>query len=106
MKRSVTIIRPGPVDAFGDHTAPSTEMSDTCLWVIGIVSSDDDQNGKQNRVSSRVTCYPLGETIVRAGDLVRVNGFTWQVDGNPARCESPFTGRFPGYEVNLKAYEG
>lgn len=106
MKRPVTIVRPSPQDRFGDPTGPDAEFRDTCLWVIGLPSSSDDTDGQHNRVASRVTAYPLGETRVRAEDRVKVDGVTWLVDGQPARAESPFTGRLAGYQVSLKRFEG
>lgn len=120
MRRPVTIIRPSVKDRFGDardrfgdpvsdvstDDVAGDEFPDTCYWVIGLPSSDDDANGRQNRVSSSVTAYPMGETRVQAADFVRVNGVVWQVDGDPARAESPFTGRLAGHQVSLKRVRG
>lgn len=108
MRRPITIIRPAEKDRFGDpvEDGESEQFSDTCLWVIGLPSSSDDQDGRQNRVSSRVTAYPMGETRVRAGDRVQVDGVVWQVDGDPARAESPWTGRLAGHQVSLERWRG
>lgn len=106
MRRSVTIVRPGSKDRFGDQTSAGTEFTDSCLWVVGIPSSNDGSDGQRNDVSTRVTAYPLGETQVRAGDQVRISGRLYQVDGHPSRAESPFSGRLAGYVVDLKLFEG
>lgn len=106
MKRPVVIVRRGAKDRFGDSTSQDQEFRDTCLWVLGLPSSSDDADGQNNRVSTQVTAYPLGETRVRADDLVKVDGRVWQVDGHPARAESPFSGRLAGYQVSLKLFEG
>ncbi|WP_226351479.1 MULTISPECIES: hypothetical protein [unclassified Pseudonocardia] len=98
--------RPGPPDAFGDR-AEAAEFWDTSPWVIGIASSHDDSDGRQNRTSTRIECYvPAQSTEARAGDQVNIDGSWFDVDGVPARAESPFTSRLGGYVVQLKRYEG
>lgn len=106
MKRAVTLMKPPSKDKFGNPVDSGEEFRDTCLWVIGLPSSSDDSDGQGNRVTSTVTAYPLGETRVRADYLVKVDGVVWQVDGEPARAESPFTRRLAGYQVSLKKFEG
>lgn len=45
-------------------------------------------------------------TDVAAVDAVEVDGLRYEVDGEPARWQSPFTGTVPGVQVSLLRVEG
>lgn len=106
MKRNATIIRPSETDRFGDQLEDATEIVEQSTWVISIADGSDSSDGQRNAESRRVNAYVLGTTQALASDLVRIDGFMWQVDGHPVRAESPFTGRLAGYTVSLKQYLG
>lgn len=106
MKRNATLVRPSGTDRFGDAIEDATEIEESATWVISLANASDSSDGQRNSESTFVTAYVLGTTQALASDLVRIDGFLWQVDGHPVRAESPFTGRLAGYTVRLKQYLG
>jgi len=82
----IVIVRPAPVDKFGDPTGdPAVETTSTG-WLVAPGSSTELHDG-QNSVDSDVDLYrigaPGGEDI-RATDQIRVRGVLYEMVGFPA----------------------
>lgn len=68
-------------------------------------SSEPVQDAR-NAVITRPEVYDPSFADVLAGDRLVVRGDTYEVDGNPARWKSPFTGWQPAQVIALKSVEG
>lgn len=112
---SVTVRRrpPGTVDRFGDplpaieHTVEpcalvnkgSTEISNNRMGT-------EMENNRLNVFTSALLLAPAGADFMPGDEVVTPDGRVWQVDGEPLRPNSPFTGWRPGTKVTLRRYTG
>ena len=69
-------------------------------------SSSEPRLQGHDRVIVEPTLYIPFEADVKPRDRVRVEGVTYEVEGQPRRWRSPFTGRTPGAVVTLRLVEG
>jgi hypothetical protein len=81
----IVIVRPAPVDKFGDPTGdPATETTSTG-WLVAPGSSTEVHDGQES-VDSDVDLYRMGafDEDIRATDQIRVRGLLYEVVGPPA----------------------
>lgn len=106
---TITISRPGGTDPFGDPLPGATHPVDGC--VIWQNSSTETMQGRDTIVTSMTVLAPVGSDIL-ATDKVYLPGddtaksARWQVNGDPWRIQSPFTGWQPGSQVELLRVQG
>jgi len=105
--QTVTIV-PGPpgTDAYGDPL-PITRIGGdiTGCAVAPRYSSEPTERGRQGVIVG-LTIYPPAGSDILFTDQVRVRGVLYDIDGDPAEWENPFTGDTPGMEVALKRAVG
>jgi hypothetical protein len=97
------------VDEFGDDTASVVERTVRGAYSPGGVVGGGGRAGAESETTGVVlqpTVYlPADATDLNRLDGVRVDGVTYEVDGQPIRWNNPFTGAKPGIEVRLAARE-
>lgn len=102
---TVTVIRNGGRDRFGDHQ-PVREFTVDGCGVNWNTSTESIYANKavtrSETVTSNVIVYmPVGADV-RSTDRIRLHdGSLWRVNGRPARWKSPFTGGEAGLVVQL-----
>lgn len=84
---SIVIVRPAPLDKFGDPI-PDTEATEVESqgWLVAPGSSSELHDGQQS-VESDMDLYRLGggfDEDVQPTDRVRVRGLLYEVVGEPA----------------------
>lgn len=106
---SLVVYRPGAASWNGDKAPGSTHVTTGCaLWQN---SSDEITQQRDTTITTYTVLAPRGADITTA-DLVWLPGddpakpARWQVNGDPAPFDSPFTGWRPGIEVQLKRVAG
>lgn len=84
---TVTVVRPAPLDKFGDPIAGETDKEfNSDGWLVAPGGSTELRTG-QNSVDSDMALYrtgPPGEEVITPGDRVRVRGLLYEVQGEPA----------------------
>lgn len=106
---TITISRPGGTDWNGDPLPGSTFTIGGCaVWQN---SSTENQQGRDTTVTTMTVLAPADSDLLNT-DLVYLPGddtaksARWQVNGDPWRIHSPFTGWRPGDQVELKRVAG
>jgi hypothetical protein len=107
--QTITVYRPGGMDAFGDPQPGDTHDVGPCaVWQT---ASTEHTDMRDTVVTTRTMLVPNGADIV-ATDRVYLPGddqgkpARWQVSGDPHRWHSPLTGWEPGTEVQLERVTG
>lgn len=78
---TVTVVRPGSRDKFGDETGPAVELAIAgCLFAPGPSAELHDA---ANQVDTDGTVYAPAGSDVRATDRLRIRGVLHQVVGDP-----------------------
>jgi len=100
---------PGGVDQYGDPI-PGTVTTHVLAGVAlaprtGGGFGDVDSRSRAGVVVG-LTMYAAHDADIRPTDRVEIDGELWEVDGEPGRWASPFTGRLHGCQVALKRAEG
>lgn len=106
---TVTILRGGEVDRWGDPVdgpagLPRRVRVRRCVFAPG--TSTEPGVWANSVVTDASLLLPF-RTDLTAGDRVEVDGLegTWNVEGEPARWRSPFTGRRFGVSATLRRVE-
>lgn len=91
-------------DAFGNdvYTESSSDVAQVPVWPRGATELVQGQDTTITGLSALLPEW----TNVAAIDAVIVDGNRYEVDGEPGRFESPFTGLNPGVLVNLSRVAG
>lgn len=82
----ITIVRPAPVDKFGDPTGDPATETVSGGWLVAPGGSTELHDG-QNSVDSDVDLYrlgPPGGEDIQPPYQIRVRGVLYEVVGNPA----------------------
>ena len=97
----------GTEDDYGNTveawSASFTELKG-CAFDPG--SSSEPRLQGHERVIVEPTLYIPSEAVIASRDRVRVDGVLYEVEGQPRRWRSPFTGRTPGAVVTLRLVTG
>lgn len=84
---TVTVVRPAPLDKFGDPVPGETDTEfDSDGWMVAPGGSTELRDG-QNSVDSDMALYrtgPPGSEEILPKDRVRVRGQLYEVQGEPA----------------------
>lgn len=104
---TVTIIRPGSIDRFGDPTAATEIPVAGCkVWPAG----STEVEGQQDTVTYDVSVLMPAGTDVKATDQIRIGdpatGDLFDIVGRPQVFTNVFTGTTPGVLVNLRQVTG
>lgn len=95
---TITIVRPGPPtrDVYGNDVPGLA--AEIMVSGCGIAPQGGSGSGSTEIVQGRdtvivgLTLYAPAGTDIRATDRIRVAGVLYEVDGQPGRFRSPFTG--------------
>lgn len=95
-------------DEWGDESGTTAEETVTGAFspggMIGGGRAGSEADGLG--VVTQPTVYLPGATVdLSFLDAVRVDGITYEIDGQPIPWRNPFTGNRPGVEVRLAARE-
>lgn len=102
---TVVRVRGVALDEYGDPSgSPEEETLDGCI-VAPRTSSDVDDRGRQGVVVGLSLFAPFGTDITHT-DQLRVDGVLYEIDGEPGRWKSPFSGWEAGVEVALRRAAG
>lgn len=101
---TVTVIRQGTVDRYGDRQ-PGAEVEVAGCAVFPRTSTES-LDGRDTVVIG-LTLLPPASADIKATDKVRLpDGATYQVVGEPGPWSSPLTGWAPGLQVALERVTG
>lgn len=96
-------------DEWGDESGTTTEETVTGAFSPGGMIGGGGRSGSEADglgVVTQPTVYLPGATVdLSFLDAVRVEGVTYEIDGQPIPWRNPFTGNRPGVEVRLAARE-
>lgn len=102
--RTVTVSR-YDTDAFGDRVL--TDQFDVPDCAVAPENTEEDNDRAVATVTSGVALYDPHYADFRAADEVDIgDGQDWQVEGDPAPWESPFSMWEPGQVVHLVKRSG
>lgn len=100
--KTVTVT-PQTVTNFGDRTPGTGATVPGCaMWETPGVETP----GAQDTVVYDATLLAPPGTVVNTTDRVTVDGFTYEVTGQPIAWQSMFTGHQPGVEIHLRRVDG
>ena len=91
-------------DAYGNDvfTTTDTTLEKVPVWPAG---ATELVQGQDTTITGLYALLPA-DTNVEAIDYVTVYGDDYEVDGEPGRFASPFTGLNPGVQVHLTRIAG
>lgn len=104
--QSVTWISrtPSGVDDYGNDTYTETETATTAVFAPG--SSTELTDGRDT-VIQQPSLYGVDVDLpVKATDAFLIDADRFQVDGDPQKYRSPFTGWAPGQVIPLRRVVG
>lgn len=101
---TITVVRPGKRDKYGDETPGTEHAIDGCAVYPRTSGESTDQ--RDTVVIGLTLLAPYGVDL-KATDKVRLpDGTTYQVDGEPGPWSSPLTGWQPGVQAALERVTG
>lgn len=107
---TLTVDRPAGTDAYGNPLAGVTHTVDDCVVAPRGSPFEDNADHRDQIIDSLSVYAPSGADIkaqdVAVDPLPPAYTGRWQVQGDVAYWQSPFTGWQPGVEVILKRVEG
>lgn len=80
--------------------------TDSPGWVVWPTGLGSEKVQGQDIVTDNLTALAPPGTVLASVDRVLVGGRTYEVQGTPYAWQSPFTGRMPGVQVELRAVTG
>ena len=95
-------------DRFGDVTVTGERTILGCA-VAPRTSVEDVGSGSRPRatVTTGMTLYvPAGSGLTAQHRVRLADGTVWRVEGSPGRWRSPFTGWYPGDQIELERVTG
>lgn len=101
---TVTIIRAGGVDQYGDPIVDGSRI-DVEHCAVAPRSSSDIGGGRLGVIVGITVLFPA-DTVLEATDRFEIGGVVYELEGVPGVWESPFTGWRPGVEVALTRAAG
>lgn len=100
--KTIAIV-PQTVDKFGNRTAGAPVTVPGC--VVYDTPGSEAVKGQDTVTYTATVLAPPG-TVVASTDRVNVDGVTFEVVGEPVVWVSPYTGRSPGVQINLRRVVG
>lgn len=102
--QTVTVVRGGGVDQYGDPIAGVSFDVELCA-VAPRSSSDINDRSRSGVIVGKLVLFPAG-TVILPADRFEIGGVAWELDGDAGDWVSPFTGWNPGVEAALKRAAG
>jgi hypothetical protein len=103
---TVTVLRPGGVDQFGDPSGSGTTHT-VAGCALAPRTSNEDIQGRGDTVIVGLTLYaPYGSDITATDKIQIPGGLIYEVVGEPGQWLNPKTGSTPGMAVALQRVAG
>lgn len=107
---TITVRTPGPVDQWGDQTAPTTTTIPGCT-IYPTTSDDVGGRGRDGAVTGLSIIVPYGTAIAHNAHVQIPAPWSdstewWPIVGDSADWSSPFTDWAPGSIVKVQRGEG
>lgn len=103
----------GTIDRFGDKLPFTSFTVGPCAIVHkGSTETDNNRLGTENEnfrmnvFTTALLLAPPGADFESGDEVITPDGLKWQIDGEPMRPHSPFTGWRPGTKVTIRRYTG
>lgn len=102
---TVTVLGETSRTVHGDRTQASVGVIERCAFAPGGSTEDNDQRAQ---VTATGTLYVPPSTVpITAQSRIQLpDGTVWLVDGVPQEWKNPFTGWYPGREIQLRRVTG
>lgn len=102
---TVTVERPGPLDKFGDRSAPSTHTIPGCSFYPS--GGGEEMTARDTVIDLWTLLTPSGADIQAKDVVVLPGGLRYEVDGNPGSFDNgPWSPWKPGIKAHLRAVKG
>lgn len=99
----MTRLRGGRTSFGGDPTSDVELDIEGCLFAP---TGGFEQTGGRDTVTTQPTLYTPPGADIRSTDRVRIRGFVYQVDGEPADWHGAFSSDWAGVAVPLRGITG
>ncbi len=102
----ITIMRPGPIDEYGDPSGSSFPVATISNAAVAPKQSPDITTRGRAGVVFGLTVYLDPGVDIRHSDQVVIDDVTWEVDGEPQYWADPFSGQAKGIQLDLIRSQG